>query len=76
MNGDKFEAAIVGRVVEIKGKIAKVELEGSTCSQVNLAFVDVKVGDLVLVHAGYVIQTIDRSEAERTLKHWGKGRSV
>ena len=76
MSGDKFDAAVVGRVVEVTGQIAKVELGGGTFTQVNLAFVDVKVGDLVLMHAGYALQVIDRSEAERTLKHWGTGRSV
>jgi hydrogenase expression/formation protein HypC len=73
VSGDKFDAAVVGRVVEVTGQIAKVELGGGTFTQVNLAFVDVKVGDLVLVHDGYAIQVIDRVEAERTLKHWGKG---
>ena len=63
VSGDTFDAAVVGRVVEVTGQIAKVELRGGTFTQVNLAFVEVKVGDLVLVHAGYAIQVIDRSEA-------------
>jgi len=32
--------------------------------------VDAKVGDYVLVHAGYAIQVLDEKEAKETLKLW------
>jgi hydrogenase expression/formation protein HypC len=33
----------------------------------NISLVDVKVGEYVIVHAGYAIQVLDREEAEKTL---------
>jgi hydrogenase expression/formation protein HypC len=33
-----------------------------------LSLVDAKVGDYVIVHAGYAIQVLDREEAEKTLE--------
>lgn len=31
---------------------------------------DVKIGDYVLVHAGYAIQKLEKSQAEEDLKLW------
>ena len=70
MNGDKYDSAIIGRVVSITKEVADVDLGGGTSTRVNIALVKVKVGDLVLVHGGYAIQVIDESEAEETLKRW------
>lgn len=33
----------------------------------NISLVEAKVGDFVIVHAGYAIQVMDRDEAEKTL---------
>ena len=33
----------------------------------NVSLVDVKVGEYVLVHAGFAIQVVDRKEAEETI---------
>ncbi len=71
MDRDRYDAATLGRVVGIIGKqTAKVDLGGGTLIQVNVALVDVKLGDYVLVHGGYAIQVVNRSEAELTLKKW------
>jgi len=37
---------------------------------VNVSLVDAKVGDYVLVHAGYAIQTVDKEDALETLALW------
>ncbi|MEM3590303.1 MAG: HypC/HybG/HupF family hydrogenase formation chaperone, partial [Candidatus Bathyarchaeia archaeon] len=43
--------AIPGRVMEIKGGLAKVDFGGVT-REVDISLVDPKVGDYVIVHAG------------------------
>jgi hydrogenase expression/formation protein HypC len=60
----------VGRILQIQGALAKVDLGGGTTTQANIAFAEVKVGDYVLVHAGYVLKVLDTEEAERTLSRW------
>jgi hydrogenase expression/formation protein HypC len=39
---------------------------------VNVALVDVEVGDYVLVHAGYAIQVLDKKEALETISLWNE----
>jgi len=38
--------------------------------EVNVTLVEAKVGDYVLVHAGYAIQTVDEKEALETIALW------
>ena len=60
--------AIPARITEVNGAIGKVELEGTT-REVGLQLIeDARVGDYVLVHAGFAIQKVDEREAEETLK--------
>ncbi len=60
--------AIPARLREVDGAIGKVELEG-TVREVGLQLIaDARVGDYVLVHAGFAIQKVDEREAEETLK--------
>lgn len=40
--------------------------------EVNVALVNVKIGDYVLVHAGYAIQVLDEEEALETLRLWNE----
>jgi hydrogenase assembly chaperone HypC/HupF len=61
--------AIPGKVVEIKRNLAKVDF-GGVMREVDLSLVDINVGDYVLVHAGFAIETIDEEEAERSLDLW------
>lgn len=59
--------AVPGKVIEIDDYIAKVEVAG-TRREANLMLMeDVKVGDYVIVHAGFAIQRMDEAEAEITL---------
>ena len=37
---------------------------------VDVTLVEAKVGDYVLVHAGYAIQILDKEEALETLRLW------
>jgi len=45
--------AIPAKVVEKVGNIAKVDFGDNTLRDVDTSFVDVSVGQYVLVHAGY-----------------------
>lgn len=60
--------SIPAKIEQIEGNKAIVNLTGNKL-QVALDLLDeIKVGDYVLVHAGYAIQKIDETEATDTLK--------
>ncbi|MCD6325103.1 HypC/HybG/HupF family hydrogenase formation chaperone [Candidatus Bathyarchaeota archaeon] len=64
--------AIPAKVLRVKDGIAEVDFGRGVSREVNIMLVDVKVGDYVLVHAGYAIQVIDEKEAKETLRLWNK----
>ncbi len=65
--------AIPGEVVEIFGdddlvRMARVSF-GGVMKEVSLAYTpEARLGDYVLVHVGFAIQTIDEEEARKTLE--------
>ena len=60
--------AIPALIRSIDGKQATVEL-GGTRRDISLWLTpEAKVGDYVLLHAGYAISMIDRKEADETLR--------
>jgi hydrogenase expression/formation protein HypC len=60
--------AIPARIMEVSGPVGKVELSG-TVREVGLQLIaEARVGDYVLVHAGFAIQKLDEREAAETLK--------
>jgi hydrogenase expression/formation protein HypC len=67
---DPYDLAQVGRITQIQGELGKVDLGGGTIVTANIALADAKVGDYVLIHAGYVIQVLDIEEAKRMLARW------
>ena len=59
--------SVPAKVVEINGEIARVAV-GETIVNASLQMLDdVKIGDYVLVHAGFAIQVLDEKEANETL---------
>ena len=62
--------AIPAKVVEVQGEVAKVDFGQGILRDVNVMLVEARVGEYVLVHAGYAIQVIDRRAAEETLRLW------
>ncbi|OQX52350.1 MAG: hypothetical protein B5M53_08790 [Candidatus Cloacimonas sp. 4484_209] len=55
------------KVVEIKGKQGIGDI-GGVRREVDLRFLeDVKVGDYVILHAGFAIQKLNEEEAKETL---------
>lgn len=51
--------AIPGRVIEIKDGMAEVDYGGVSKKASTRLFENVKAGDCVLVHAGFIIQILD-----------------
>lgn len=64
--------AIPAEVKEVHGETAKVDFGGDVIREVNVMLVNVKVGDYVLVHAGYAIEVLDREDAMETLRLWNE----
>jgi len=59
--------AVPARVLSIEGMKGAVDF-GGVSREADLTLVpDVVVGDYVLIHAGFAIQRLDRSEAEESL---------
>lgn len=60
--------AVPGKIVEKTDMLATVEISGVT-RQVSLMLLpEAKIGEYVLIHAGFAIQAIDEEEAQRTLE--------
>lgn len=59
---------IPGKIIKIKGKMAIVDFGGVEKEAIIALLDDVKVGDYVIVHAGYAIEKLRPEEAEETLK--------
>lgn len=62
--------AVPAKVLSKKDDCAKVDFGDGTTREVNVALVDVKVGEYVIVHAGFAIQVLDEAEAKETLRLW------
>jgi hydrogenase expression/formation protein HypC len=66
---------IPAKVVEInsdgEGERRKGKADfGGISREVDLSLVDVKVGDYVIIHAGFAIEILDEQEAEESLELW------
>jgi hydrogenase expression/formation protein HypC len=64
--------AIPAKVLSVKEKSAIVDFGEGVEREINVALVDVKVGEYVLVHAGYAIQILDEREARETIQLWNQ----
>ncbi|MDD5502649.1 MAG: HypC/HybG/HupF family hydrogenase formation chaperone [Candidatus Thermoplasmatota archaeon] len=62
--------AIPGKILKITDNKAEVDFGEGSSRQCNISLVDAKVGDYVVVHAGYAIQIMDEKEALETRKLW------
>jgi hydrogenase expression/formation protein HypC len=62
--------AIPARVMSVQGEKAQVDFGEGVLRDVNVSLVDAKVGEYVLVHAGYAIQKMDEADAKETLALW------
>jgi len=58
--------------MRVNGDKAQVDFGEGVLREVNVTLVEAKVGDYVLVHAGYAIQTVDRKDALETISLWNE----
>ena len=60
--------AIPMKIKKLNGEFAEVE-SGRLIRTINIQMIaDIKVGDYVLVHAGFAIQKLDPESAKETLR--------
>ncbi|PMB74601.1 HypC/HybG/HupF family hydrogenase formation chaperone [Candidatus Bathyarchaeota archaeon] len=64
--------AIPAKVISVEGDKAKVDFGEGILREVNVTLVNAKVGDYVLVHAGYAIQILEKKEALETIRLWSE----
>ena len=58
--------AIPARIVELKGDKAVVDAMGNQYKAKTTLLPEAKLGDLVLIHAGFAISIVDEEEAKKT----------
>ena len=61
--------AVPGKIVSINGQNALIDF-GGVQREANVSLIEPKVGDYVIVHAGFAIQVVDEEEAKETIKLW------
>ena len=61
--------AIPGKVIELdeNKEHATIDYGDGTRRKANVSLVKVKIGDYILVHAGFAIEVLDEKEAKETL---------
>ena len=60
--------AIPSKVVKIENNVAVIDVDGVRREASMLLLEDAKVGDYVIVHAGFAIQKLDEEGALETLR--------
>ena len=60
--------AVPGKIIEIQDMLATVDISGVSRKVSLMLLPEAKVGEFVLIHAGFAIQTIDEEEVRKTLE--------
>ena len=60
--------AVPAQLISINESIGTIELTGATRDCSLLLVPEAKVGDWLLVHAGFAVQIVDEEEAQATLE--------
>ena len=58
--------AVPGKIIEINGDTAKVDIMNNIC-EANVKLVDAKIGDYILIHAGFALEVMKKDMAEELL---------
>lgn len=58
--------AVPGKIIQINGNTAKVDIMNNV-TEVNIALVDAKIDDYVLIHAGCVIEVLKEETAQELI---------
>ena len=64
--------AIPAKIMSVEGSKANVDFGQGVLREVNVSLVEAKVGEYVLVHAGYAIQVLEEKDALETLSLWNE----
>lgn len=59
--------AVPSKIIEINDTVAIVDVDGVTRETSLLLLEDAKIGDYVIVHAGFAISKLDEESALQTL---------
>jgi len=59
--------AIPSKITQIENNMATIDVDGVQREASLLLLEDARVGDYVIVHAGFAIQKLDESAAQETL---------
>ncbi len=60
--------AVPSKIIEINDNVAKVDVDGVIRETSIMLIDDAKIGDYVIVHAGFAINKIDEQVALQTLQ--------
>ncbi len=60
--------AVPSKIIEINDKVAKVDVDGVIRETSLMLLDDAKIGDYVIVHAGFAISKVDEQAALQTLE--------
>ena len=58
--------AVPARIVELEGDRAVVDAMGNRWKAKTTLLPEAKLGDLILIHAGFAISLVDEEEAKKT----------
>ena len=60
--------AVPSKIIEINNNIAKVDVDGVIRETSLMLMEDARIGDYVIVHAGFAISKVDEEAALQTLE--------
>ncbi len=60
--------AVPSKIIEINDKVARVDVDGVIRETSLMLLDDAKIGDYVIVHAGFAISRVDEQAALQTLE--------
>ena len=60
--------AVPSRIIEMNAGVAKVDVDGVVREASLMLLDDAKIGDYVIVHAGFAISKVDEEAALQTLE--------
>jgi len=63
--------AIPGKIIKIKNQLAEVDFHGVK-KEINISIVDVKIGEYVMVHAGFAIEKMDNEYVKEMQRYLNK----
>ena len=67
--------AIPGKIIKINKETALADFFGIQ-KEINVSLVEVKVGDYVIVHAGFAIEKTDKKSAMKTYEYLKRNNEI